>query len=59
MNYGQESHFQDLTPRRVEEVTSRRELERRRQFVGAVERDDHATPGSLLDRPADRKRTVL
>ncbi len=48
-----------MTPGRVEEVTGRRQLERRRQFVGAVERDDHATPGSFLDRPADRRWTVL
>ena len=34
-------------------MTRRRQLERRRQLVGAMERDDHATTGSLLDRPGE------
>ena len=50
-----EDRRNDRRPRRraVEEVTRRRQLERRRQLVGAMERDDHATTGSLLDRPGE------
>ena len=41
--------------RRAEEVTRRRQLERRRELVGSVERDDDATSGALFNRPVQKR----